>query len=216
MKRILLIVSMLVLPSTALAFGEADPDEPAPIDEENIGPWDHFDMSMGFMTGRRGYDRTRFSLHEDSLSLGIDPALDADPLRAVHVSGLRYEMRQVVSYLRMSAALDIPFPSYGAVDQPVTVRDLSPWELRFGLGAEYPVGAIAPYVDLIGSVHWIDTTLADGDVEADYEATDFSFSVRAGFRLHVRRWFFTTASAEVGLTGPTRWSAELSIGVAIL
>ena len=75
---------------------------------------------------------------------------------------------------------------------------------------------MAPYVDLIGGVHWVNGSAIIDDVETQLRSKEFAFSARGGLRVHVRRWFFATASGEIGLTGDVRWSAELSVGCAIL
>ena len=50
--------------------------------------------------------------------------------------------------------------SVGGVMRTVQVRGIRSYDLRFGIGGEYPIGPIAPFVDLIGSVRWVGTTLA--------------------------------------------------------
>jgi hypothetical protein len=204
---------LCVLPVLLLLAATARAEEPPePIDDQIIGPWDHFEVSMGFLAGQRGYRDANFSLSNGANALDLMPSLDAAPFDRVNVFGLRYDARLVVSYLRMTTGFDFPFATY----RSDTVRSLRPYELRFGIGAEYPIGPIAPFVDLIGGVHWVDTKLGANDVEAQYSATSFAFSVRSGVRVHVRRWFFAAAAGELGLTGDIRWGAELSVGFALL
>ncbi|MEM9188444.1 MAG: hypothetical protein AAGF12_04685 [Myxococcota bacterium] len=181
---------------------------------------------MGFMAGARRYDEQAFVLDGAAPDgEAIDP-FTAEPFRDLPVfGGLRYDARLVVSYVRMTVGLDFPFPSppqdfpvvtpSGAVRQ-VAVQSIQPIELRFGIGAEIPIGPLVPYLDLQGGVHWIDATVTIDGQPADYDATGFAFSARGGLRLHVRRWFFVAASGEVGFLGDIRWGADLSVGFALL
>ena len=98
----------------------------------------------------------------------------------------------------------------------LSITELKPFSLRFGIGGELPVGPVAPFLDLLGSIDFTRAPLElDGDAH-ELEARSFGFALRAGARLHVREWFFATASAEVGLVGTTRWGAELSVGFALM
>jgi hypothetical protein len=126
----------------------------------------------------------------------------------------------------MTAGLDLPFPSYKTTDtaatyqvngspQVVSVQSLLGKELRFGIGGEYPYRRVAFFADLIGGVHFVDTTLTVGSFYADYGAVSFAFSGRAGIRGHVKKWFFLSASGEVGIIGDVRWGTDLSVGFSI-
>ena len=106
--------------------------------------------------------------------------------------------------------------SVNGTERSVSVRSLGTKDLRFGIGGEYPIGPVAPFVDLLGAVHWVSTTLAIDGAPVDYSSTGFAFAMRAGLRLHVRRWFFATAAAEVGLVGDETWGCELGVGFAFM
>jgi hypothetical protein len=129
--------------------------------------------------------------------------------------------------VRMTAGFDLPFASFGPSDgtaqysfgggqHDVTVRSIGTKDLRFGIGGEYPFGPVAPFVDLLGAVHWVSTTLTIDGTPADYGASTFAFAVRGGLRLHVRKWFFATAAGEVGLVGDERWGCEVGVGFAFM
>lgn len=229
------IVTVLFFTAGAL-FAVAAPasaqrrsDEPTPIDDRDDNFWDHFEISMGFMGGGRDYTDTGFDLREGEPpgDFTLDAAFTESPYDSVQVMGLRYDMRLVVSYVRMTAGVDVPFAvfnprdsaatySLGGENREVTVRSISPIGLRFGIGAEYPVGAVAPFVDLMGGVHWVNTVVDVDGTELEYGSSAFALSARAGLRLHVRKWFFASAAGEIGLVGDIQWGAELAVGFAIM
>jgi hypothetical protein len=213
---------------------EEDPADPGhePLDkEEGISDWDHFEFSMGFLGGGRHYEHTNFEYEEGGGDIAgartlAQPFL-AKPFDNLYVAGLRYDVRLVVSYVRMTAGVDVPFPIYnrstaigmydvGGVSRAVAVQGITPVDLRFGIGGEYPIGPVAPFVDLLGGVHWTHVELTLDDTPVDYAATSFGLSLRAGARVHVRKWFFAAAAGEVGLVGDVRWGAELSVGFAAM
>lgn len=208
----------------------ADTEPPPPLDPNDVAGWDHLELSMGFSAGQRSWAGQSFAFEGggagsiDGAGALVDP-FAREPFDAVAVYGLTYDARLVVSYVRMTVGIGIPFPSYRAetttvtldgAPRDLTVQSLSAFELRFGIGGEYAIGALAPFVDLLGSIHWIDSTLTVDGQQARYAARAFAFSARAGLRLHVRRWFFAAASGEVGLVGDVRWGADLSVGFAFL
>lgn len=203
--------------------------EPPPEDEEPEGfaQGDHFEFTMGFLAGQRSYAKTSFTF-EDGTAEGIgggglvDPFVQP-PFNVATVLGLRYDVRLVMSFIRMTVGFDLPFPTYKASDstnpydvagtmRQVTVQSLSAKELRFGIGGEYPFKKVALFADLIGGVHWVSTELAIDGFKANYGATSFAFSGRAGVRAYVRKWFFATATGEVGFIGDLLWNAELAVG----
>jgi len=209
---------------------EEETEEDAPPKKEGFAEGDHFEFSMGFLAGQRSYTDTSFEF-DDGTAKGIgggglvEPFVKP-PFDKVTVLGLRYDLRLVMSYIRMTVGFDLPFPTYkasnsvgvynvGGAPRQVTVQSLSAKELRFGIGGEYPYKSIAVYADLVGGVHWVDTELSIDGYTAEYGAASFAFSGRAGVRAHVRKWFFATASGEVGFVGDIRWNAELSVGFSV-
>ena len=188
---------------------------------------DHFEFTMGFVAGARRYDGLSFGL--DGGGKGIDgegsltePFSNA-PFDYVSVYGLRYDFRLVVSMVRMTVGMDFPFASFrngdtrgvydvGGVEREVVVRELRPYELRFGIGAEHSFGRVTPFVDLIGEVDWVNAELSLDGVSTSYDSTSFGFSIRAGARLYLREWFFISAAGDIGLVGGRFWDAQLSLG----
>jgi hypothetical protein len=197
-----------------------DDDPHAPLDDESLAAWDHFEFSMGFVGGYRRFDRMAFE---------GDPTLDpslyrTEPLDGVQAYGLRYDVRLVVAYTRMTVGIDFPFTQYTVADTTRTLPDgrqstvarVKPFAFRFGIGGEVPIGPVAPFVDILGSIHSVRATFDIDDVEREVKARSFGFSARAGLRLHVRKWFFASLAGEVGIVGPTVWAAELSVGFAVM
>jgi hypothetical protein len=212
--------------------GRGRSEEPAPIEPRAIAAWDHFEVSMGFLAGQRRYHSTPFAYKSgDAASMPgatslVEPFQRA-PYDNVNQYGLRYEARLVVSYVRMMMGVDIPFSSFnvgnasgnyliGGTPREVSVRGLTTRDLRFGIGVEYPFGPLAPYVDVVGAVHWVSTDLNIDGSKLEYGATTFALSARGGIRLHLRKWFYATAAGEVGLAGDVRWGSELSVGFAFM
>lgn len=235
-----LVGPLLVLLSTSRACADeapaadARPSEqaPAPLDKRTVGPWDHFEVSMGFLAGQRRYLDTPFGFSggDGGATPGanslVEP-LQRAPFDRVNVYGLRYDARLVVSYVRMTMGFDLPFSAFNVgntsgqyslqgTTRTVTARSLTTRGLRFGLGVEAPIGPVAPYVDLLGAVHWTTAGLAVDGAPVEYDATAFAMSLRGGLRLHLRKWFFATAAGEIGLAGDVRWGTELSVGFAFM
>jgi hypothetical protein len=223
----LLFAVAFVAPATGWAD---DYRQEALDDDPGLGAWDHFELSMGFLAGQRSYSDTPFKFAGGTEIEGAGAILEpflATPFDMVPAYGLRYDARLVVSYLRMTVGVDIPFAAYGnaeasgdypvgGVERRVTVQELKPFDLRFGIGAEAPIGSVVPFVDVLGSIHWVDASIAVDDELAQFRSTSFAFSGRGGVRLHVRRWFYATASAEVGIVGDIVWGTELSLGFAFM
>lgn len=202
---------------------EEEPD----YEPEGWAQGDHFEFTMGFLAGQRSYSKTSFTFEEGTAEGigggGLVAPFVKPPFDSATVLGLRYDVRLVMSFIRMTVGFDLPFTTYKVSDstaaydvngtmRQVTVQSLSAKELRFGIGGEYPFKKVAIFADLIGGVHWVDTELAIDGYKADYGATSFAFSGRAGVRAYVRKWFFATASGEVGLIGDLRWNAEVAVG----
>jgi len=179
---------------------------------------DHFEASMGFLATGLDYRATGFT---SANGPALAQTFTGAPYDRALGLGLRYDARAVLSHVRMTVGFDLPFTSFDApapqrVEGYETApRALESWALRFGLGAEYAFGVVVPFADLQGAVHRVSTTVhVDGRAQT-YEAFRFGYSARAGVRVHLRRWFFVTASGEAGLVGPTRWSADVGVGFRV-
>lgn len=208
--RLLCLASLLLASTTALA---AEDDSLA----------DHLTFSMGFLGAARDYRSAPFDLQggAGSALLGPDPRtpFQKAPFDRLPVFGLRYDTRLVISGVRMTTGFDLPFASaamtraeLAGVERTVTLASLRPYELRFGIGYEAPTKKVVPFVDLLGGVHWTTATLLVDGQPANYAATSFAYSLRAGLRADLRKGFFVSAAGEVGLHGDVRWGGELVVG----
>jgi hypothetical protein len=179
---------------------------------------DHIEATMGFLATSQDHRATGFA---NPSAPALSQAFRGAPYDRSLGLGLRYETRAVLSHVRMTAGLDLPFASFdGASTMRVDEHDVTPrsmwsWAVRFGLGGEYGFGPVTPFVDLLGSVQRVTTTLNVDGRALDYEALRFGFTGRAGLRVSLRPWFFLTASGELGLLGPTRWSADVGAGFRV-
>ncbi len=179
-------------------------------------------MSMGFLAGGRRYADSLFESTN-----GVAPNLSEQfvraPFESETVLGLRYELHAVFSYVRGTIGVDFPFSTFSAREATgvysldgknvnVAIQSMRPYELRFGIGGEYPVWVFAPFLDLIGYAYWTNLGVAVDDAKAEYQAKGFGFSAHGGVRIHAKPWFFLQVAGDAGLYGPVRWNAELSIG----
>lgn len=203
---------------------------PSPLDRWDIAAWDHFELSMGFIAGQRRFDYASFGLDSEPGVAGaselVEPFQDA-PFDRLTTLGLRYDLRLVAAYTRMTVGVDVPFAYYrpteaqgtyriGEGTHTVRVRSISPVLVHFGIGGEIPIGPLAPFVDVLGHLRWTTAELAIDGVKHTYSEHGFGFSARAGLRLHVRKWFYASLAGEVGLVGDLRWGGELSVGFALM
>lgn len=179
---------------------------------------DHAEATMGFLVTSQDHRATGFA---NGSAPALSQAFRGAPYDQSLGLGLRYEARSVLSHVRMTAGLDLPFSSFESAyatrvdEHDVTPRSMWSWAVRFGLGGEYGFGPVTPFVDLLGSVQRVTTTVNVDGRALDYEALRFGFTGRAGLRVALRPWFFLTASGELGLLGPTRWSADVEAGFRV-
>lgn len=198
------------------------PEERSFFDRRSQYVWDRMEFTMGFIAGERRYALSNFIPEAGAaVRAPLNEPFRTAPFDGVPVLGLRYELRLVVSYLRLTAGLDLPFPAYsseprtytiGGTDHEVRVQSVNPYEMHFGIGGELPIGPVAPFLDVLGGVHWVRATVLVDGARADLLATSFAFSLRAGVRLQVRRWFFASLAGEAGLYGDVVWGTDLSVG----
>lgn len=217
----LLFLAVVVVAASVCDVARAqssDRDAPSPLNDESISAWDHFELSMGFIAGSRRYGELNYDGGQRYASM-----LEDEPFDDALVFGLRYDLRLVVSYVRMTVGVDIPFPTFDSSSTTAMVdgmetalTDLRGWNLHFGIGGEYPVGPVAPFLDILGDVAFAEASFASAAGNESIEGRGFGFALRGGVRLHVRKWFFASASAEVGLVGDIRWGTELSVGFALM
>jgi hypothetical protein len=221
-----LFVSMLAA-GASVAAEEYDAGPATVVEDDEAS--DHFEFTMGFIAGARRYGGESFAHEKGGGGVPGAQALvepfDRAPYDDCTVLGLRYDLRLVVSHVRMTVGVDFPFASFdpektrrsygvAGVEREIAVQRIRPYELRFGIGGEYAFGRFTPFVDLVGEVDWVSTELSVDGTTVGYEASSFGFSARAGARLYVRDWFFVAAAGEIGIVGQRIWGAELSLGFA--
>lgn len=196
--------------------------QPKPEPERETISRSYVQMSMGFLAGGRRYSDSLFESTNGVAPNLSEPFVNA-PFDSETVLGLRYELHAVFSYVRGTIGVDFPFSAFRARDATgvysldgknvnVAIQSMRPYELRFGIGGEYPVWVFAPFLDLIGYAYWTNLGVAVDDAKAEYQAKGFGFSAHGGVRIHAKPWFFLQVAADAGLYGPVRWNAELSIG----
>jgi hypothetical protein len=208
---------------------QPESEAPDPLDRWDVAAWDHFEVSMGFIAGQRAYGASSFELTEGNTPGAVDLVrpFEEGPFERHTSLGLRYDVRLVAAYTRMTVGVDIPFAQFtpseaqgiysvGGVDRMVSIKSISPFLLHFGIGAEIPIGPIAPFVDVLGHLRWTDAVLTIDGAEHTYSETGFGFSARAGMRIHVRRWFYASLAGELGMAPEISWLGELSVGFAIM
>lgn len=182
----------------------------------------YLQFTMGFLAGGRSYSNSSFESQNGVAPNLTEPFVHV-PFNSETVLGLRYDLRVVYSYVRGTIGVDFPFTTFAgreAVGQyplngqnvEVAIQSVRPYELRFGIGGEYPVWAFAPFVDFIGSAYFANVGAAVNGEKAEYRASGFGFSFRGGVRAHLQKWFFVQVAGDAGVYGPVRWNAELSIG----
>lgn len=208
----LLLSTALLVPVSGFAIGGTSDDN-----------GNHTEFTFGFLGGQRDYTASNFAYSEGAGNQGLAEPFERAPFNALSVVGLRWEGRVVLNYVRMTVGYDMPFSNFSASAAKHTYQvngetvevmpqSVSPRELRFGLGGEYPLSWGTPYADLMGAMSWSDAELSANGKKVVYSARSFSFAARAGVRFYVRSFFFLTTSAEVGFFGNLRWNAELSAG----
>jgi hypothetical protein len=227
----LLLVVAAAAPARADSPGTSTNSPPAEKAEPEHGLGDHIELSTGFIAGRRNYAGTSFAFHDGAAGQlpgagGLVEPLAAYPYSGVTVAGVRWDLRAVISHVRMTIGFGLPRTTFsstqasgaydvGGTERTVTAQSLDPYELRFGMGGEYAFGRVAIFADLLGDIHWLRTTLAVDGMQANYSATTFDFAASAGARVNLSKGFFLSAAAEVGIYGDIVWGAQLLAGFVI-
>lgn len=188
----------------------------------------HVELEAGFLGGDRSLGNAPFArIDADGRPLAdLDDPFAGYPLRDAFVVGPRVEARVVAPPLRASLGWQRPYPDWGSpipdererdgAGAPVvsSVRALRTDEVVLGVGLEAPTGLVAPFVDLVGTVHVSKVALAVDGVAAEYASESFSLGPRAGLRVQVSDHTFVQAAGEWVIAGPGTWGATVGIGVA--
>lgn len=195
---------------------------PRPALAQERDPMEHmrFEGTLGFLGGWAG--------HSDAgLSGSLPPsAFESGAVPGTPIAGLRYDVRLVVAFVRMTAGADLAWGMFRASDtaRPVTTpdgeqtlvdRSLFLWALRFGLGLEATLDdRVRLFADLTGSVRFLEVGTSLDGVSSSQSAVTFAPGLRLGARFRIVDSFFVQVGADASPFGP--WIAgDVSVGGAI-
>ncbi len=152
-----------------------------------------------------------------------EPFLGA-PFSSAVLAGPVLETRVVCEQVRLTVGVRFPFTNFrpgdtaqtitlGGARHDVLVRSVSMWDLRTGIGFEFPFRRVTPFVDLLGDVQTLTTQLTIDGTAATYTGRAFSLGGRIGARYQVSH-LFIMAAAEATALGPLRVGGTLQVGFA--
>ena len=179
-----------------------------------------FEGTLGFLGGWARYA-------DLGLAGPLPPsAFEAGPAAGAPIAGLRYDLRLVVAFVRMTVGADLAWSLFDARGSERTLtssegqRTLSDraaflWSLRFGLGLELAASDdVRLFADLTGSVRFLEVQSVLEGTSVSSQVTSFAPGVRLGARARVVDAFFVQLAADASPMGP--WvTGELSVGGAI-
>ncbi len=141
------------------------------------------------------------------------------------IAGLRYDVRLVVAFVRMTIGADLAWSLFRAQDTTRTIviddgtRTLSDraaflWALRFGLGLEVGVSDdVRLFGDVIGSVRFLEVQSTLETTNVTSSVVSFAPGLRIGARVRIVDAFFVQLAADASPFGP--WIAgDLAVGGA--
>lgn len=220
-----LVVVMLGAAGAALADEKQEELDPPPPPRVTT----HTEFVFGFMGGQRDQSWSGFVVGNETAgtpgAASLVGPFTAPPISNAIVSGPTWEVREVHRRVRMTVGLQKPFalfrPTEGAgaydvdgVSRSITVRTLQLWDIRLGLGWEYSIRRVTPFIDLLGDIRWANAELTVDGLPASYKAWSFAYSLRAGARVQVSDAMFIAASAEASVMGAPRFGGQLVLGFA--
>lgn len=188
----------------------------APREETDDDVHLRLELTMGFAGGYGRY--ADLGLGQSTLPAG---AIDGGPVNGAAMAGLRYDLRLVVAFVRMTVGGDLLWGLFSSSAERtvsgVRVRDerLFDGALRFGLGLEANVDGIRLFADVIGTVHFVENVLFFDGTPVSTTSTAFAPGARIGVRVPVVPHFFVQASIDASPFGPTWIGGDLSVGGAI-
>ncbi len=175
---------------------------------------------MGFVGGAARYSEV--GLTGD---LAVPRMFDAGPATAVAMTGLRYDLRLVVAFVRMTVGADVLFGLFDASsggrsvetgDGSVRVVDrrFFEWSLRFGLGLEVAAGPVRLFADALLVAHFVEAEVAIDAQPMTYTAIAASPGLRLGARIPIVGAFFAQVELDGAAYAPTWGGAAISVGGA--
>lgn len=184
----------------------------APEDDIHL----RLELTMGFAGGYGRY--ADLGLGQSTLPAG---AIDGGSVSGAAMAGLRYDLRLVVAFVRMTVGGDLLWGLFSSSAERmvsgVRVRDerLFDGALRFGLGLEANVEGVRLFADVLGTVHFVENVLFFDGTAVGTTSTAFAPGARIGVRVPVVSHFFVQASIDASPFGPTWIGGDISVGGAI-
>jgi hypothetical protein len=187
----------------------------------------HGELTFGYLGEYRNDSGRSFELDGSEASPGtggLNAPFTGAPFNGYAASGLSVESRIVYDRIRFTLGLRFPFASYRVGDtaqtvdfagasHELTVKSVSLFGFRTGLGVELPFGVVTPFIDVLGDVEKVSTTLVIDGEPVKYSAAGFSLGARTGMRLQISQ-VFLTLSGEASVLGAWRFGGSLQAGVA--
>ncbi|MFO0594911.1 MAG: hypothetical protein U0228_06395 [Myxococcaceae bacterium] len=212
--------------SDCLARRPAPPVE----DDPALKTWQrtHGELSFGYL-GQwtdetvRGLELTPSDSNPAVAGSVTEPFL-GPPFRSSVLAGATLESRLVTNGIRVTTGVRFPFinfrPSSSAqsvvlsdgLSHDVLVRSVSMWDLRTGIGYEFPFRHVTPFLDVLGDFEHLTTQLVIDGQPATYKGTAFSLGGRVGVRVQVKHAFLAFA-VEATALGPVRLGGSAQLGV---
>ncbi len=198
---------------------EALAPTPPPVSREDADTPIRFEVTLGFVGGYARYADLGFGspIPQGALASGAATGLG--------MSGVRYDLRLVVSFVRMTVGADFTWgfldpTNARTVDDGGTVRTVSDQRifdggLRFGLGLEANLDRVRLFADVIGTVHFVEAQIRLDTTSVTQVATGFSPGLRVGARVAIAEAFFAQIAVDGSPFGPTWVGGDLSVGFAI-
>lgn len=212
----------------AMALAATCPLESEPCDALHTYKRSHGELSFGYLG--QWTDETNRALELEPRDSNppvagaiTDPFLGA-PYSGSIISGPLIESRMVVDKVRFTVGFRFPFTNFrpsdtaqtvdiGGTQHDVLVRSMKMWDLRTGLGFEFPFERVTPFIDVLGDVQFMTTQLVIDNLPATYKGSAFSLGGRVGMRVQLSH-LFIQAAAEATALGPRRYGGSLMVGFA--
>lgn len=227
LRHLSFVVLMLLWPLSRPVLAQAQASASSEFEPrlEEAGAEEHvhlrLELTMGFAGGVGRYSE---------VGLTGNPALppgtfDGGPASGAGMVGLRYDLRLVVSFVRMTIGGDLLWGLFDGTSPrtldeagtPITIADrrLFDGALRFGLGLEANLDGVRLFADVIGVLHFVEASVERQGDAVTHRATTFSPGLRLGVRIPIVEHFFVQVAADGTPFGPSYVGGDLSVGGAI-
>lgn len=217
---------------TLLATSASEPGAPTAAEERAVARQRyterlHGELSFGYLGEWRSDAARSWELKSSDAPAGaaaLTAPFDGAPFNGLVHSGLTVESRVVCDWVRFTLGVRWPFANFrpgdtastadfGGATHEVMVRSLSAFGFRTGLGVEVPFGVATPFVDVIGDVEKVSSTLVLDGAPTKWSATGFSLGARTGVRVQFSQVFVMLAGEATAIGAP-RFGGTLQAGVA--